>query len=190
MTFERLSMGQKRDALVSHIESILSNDFGEEFVFHEFAQTQFLNIENRMERLELQENSNGKIRQCDVFWKGPNDGNDPDRNFSGLFMQDGTQKGSVQEFGIVIHYGVEYDSSGDISNRETFESLFESHSPKGLLVDLREMDYLKKTVGNKKRTMILSSPTNVVIPSTPRPLQSGGEEYAHYGEFRVFITDM
>jgi len=190
MGYERASMNDKRDALVSFIKDILSNDFGESFNYFKYARTQFLHMTNRLERLSIQENQQGEIRQADIFWQGPNDGNSPDRDLAGLERLGGSQLGSVQEFAIVLHMGVSTDSSGEIDNRETFEGLFESQEPKGLLVQVRETDYIQTQIGGEDITLILSNPANPVFPATPRPLQSGDREFAHYGEFSVFLTDM
>lgn len=188
MPFERVPVEDKRQALKDWVQNILSNDFGEEFIYHQVAKTQMLRMNSRLQLLELAQNSNDKIRHCEVFWDGPEV--EGEGNITGLFRNDNSELGSVEGFKVVIDYGVEYDSDGQINNRKTFESLFTSHSPKGLLVASREKTALDVDVNGTTRTVLLSTPINPVFPPTPRPMHSGSEQYAHYAEFRLLLTDM
>jgi len=189
MTYEKVSMSDKRQALKTLVDDIVTNQFGENFVIYQYPRTSFLHMGSRMERRDIQENSNGNIRHIDVFWDGPaSPGTFPEVNVTGLFRSGNIQRGAVDAYRIIVHYEVEYNSyTGAITNLGSFEELLSGYDPDGLLVQLREKDTLD---GPNGRTILLSVPTNVTIPPSPSPMQSGGEEFAHYGEIRVFLTDM
>lgn len=191
MSFEEIEVKQKRKALRDWVKGILQNDFGEDFVYHEVAKTQFLHMNSRLQLLDVAQNSNGEIRHCEVFWDGlERPDSVPSGSLDGIRRLDGTEQGSVHAFKIVVDYGVEYDSNGEINNRQDFEDIFTSKSPLGLLPSARRTPSLDISVNGTTRTGLLSNPLNPVFPPTPKPLQSGSKEYAHYGEFRLMLTDM
>jgi hypothetical protein len=190
MAFESIPVEDKRQALKDWAENILFSDFGEEFVYHQIAKTQMLNMNSRVQLLDVAQNTNGDIRHCEVFWDGPEDPSSEVGTLDGLFRQGNKQIGSVDGYKIVVNYGVEYDEGGQIDNRKEFESIFTSYDPKGLLVSARQKNTIEVDVDGTKRTALLSLPINPLFPPTPRPLHSGSNEYAHYAEFRLLITDM
>lgn len=187
MSYEKVPMSDKRQALIDLVTDVVTNDFGEDFVIYDYPKTSFLQMGSRMERREVQENANGKIRHIDIFWDSPaSPGSFPEINVAGIFRNGNIQRGAIDAFRFLLHYEVEYDTNGAINNRGEFEEILAGYNPDGILPTIRTKDSMKYN----GRTILLSVPTNVTIPPSPSPMQSGGEEYAHYGEFRVFITDM
>lgn len=189
MSHERAAVFEKRKALKKLVASTL-RDFNEDFNVYQIPTRRFLSASSRLGRLEVQENTGGEIRQANIFWDGPATEGSPEDNIAGLFRKDESQYGSVAAFRVVIMYGIQGDPSYAVS-RFRFEELFAYNvvngDKKGLLPKVRETRSLETEAAD---TVLLSTPENVVIPPAPRSLQSGDEEYAHYGEFRVFLTDM
>jgi len=191
-SFERVPMKEKRQALKDHIESVCVNN-GEDFIFHQEPKTQMISLSDRLQQLDLMENSSNEIRAMEVFYNGPADnGQFEGQNIEGIFRQSGFQMGTISAFKVAIHYGVNKNQKGEITNRNNFEQLLTGYDPKGLFPSIRETEWLKPTIDGKEYTILLSSIGDGVVPATPKPMgsTSASDGYAHYAEFNVFITDM
>lgn len=187
--FQRVSFSDKRSALRNVIESV-TNSHGFNYVFYEEPKASFLSVNSRLERRDIQENSNGDVRHIDVFWEGPVDSLSFDiQELPGLERLGNLQMGIVDQFRVVIYHAVSYTGSGEIDNRQEFENLLGGYSPKGIFPTLREKEGIKDANSSGK-TVLLSTETNVTLPPMPRPLEGTSKERAHYCDFTVFITDM
>lgn len=186
--FQRVDVEHKRQALVDKLDSVCQNN-GEDFVFHQVPKTQFLNLNDRLQQMEVMENSSGDIRMMEVFYNGPADnGSFQGVEITGILRQEMLQMGAISAFKVLIFYGINKNQNGEITNRNNFEHLITGYSPKGIFPEMRETNNLKPTVNGENMLLLLSGIHEGLVPAPPRPISNG--EYAHYAEFRVFITDM
>jgi len=180
----------KRDALRDEIEVVTQNH-GEDFVFYTEPITKMLALENRMTRRDIQENPDGDIRHIEVYFNGPEDVFEtPVGNIDALLRQEGEQMGSVDNFRVIVWYGLSHDNTGKITSYEPWLDLLTGYNPMGILPTIRETRKLLCNYEGDNRIGILSTVREPTIPRIPRPLQGSGGEHAHYAEFTVSITDM
>lgn len=186
--FERIPPPDKRDALRDLVESVFSR-FGEDFTTYTNPITPMLDMENRMTRRSIQENANGEIRHAEIFIDGPEDATEA-LGGSQLIRSDGRQFGSIDAVRLILWYGLDYDSEGNIVSYSDWWDLLTGYDPKGLFPTIRETRSLTANVGGDSRTLLVSTVREPVTPAIPRPVQGTGGEYAHYAEASVSLTDM
>lgn len=180
-------MPEKRQALVDLLEEIFT-DHSEDFIVYQRPITAMMRIGSRAERRDIQENSSGEVRHCEVYFDGP-DAPDSVEEGNNVMRNDGTQHGSIDAFRVVLWYGMSEDGNGNIDSFAPWESLLTAYDPMGILPTIRERRSLEPTVNGTPRMVYLGVPRNIVYPNVPRSLEGSGEERAHYMEFLVSITD-
>lgn len=189
--FERIPPKVKRDSLKDEIEVVTQNH-GEDFVFYTDPITPMLNMENRMTRRDISENANGDIRHMEVFIDGTEDAFETPvgGGAQGLLRSDGKQMGAVDNFRVIVWYGLGFDANDEINTFGNWWDLLTGYNPFGIFPTIREQRQLICPYQGENRTGILSTVRNPTIPPVPRPVVGSGGEYAHYAEFMVSITDM
>ena len=188
--FERIPPKVKRDALRDELEVVTSNH-GEEYVFYTEPTTKMLTLENRLTRMDIQENSQGEIRHAVVYYDGPEDlFQTPVGDIDALLRSEGKQMGSVDNFRVIMWHGISHGPSGDIESYGPWLDLLTGYNPMGIFPTVRETRALSCTYQGEDRTAIMSTVRQPTVPRVPRPTLGSGDEHAHYAEFTVSITDM